>query len=216
MFKIRKLDLLISIYTFCVVVSELMGAKTFPIFSIGKFQINATVAIFVLPLIFTINDVITEVYGKEKARSIIRSNLIVIVLIFFYSLLVTHLPSSKRFLEMNNSYNEVFGVSVRFSFASIIAFVIAEFLDVFIFAKLKEKMGKKNFWLRNNLSNFISEFLDTMVFMFLAFYVLNLLFDANLSFILSIAIPYHALRCFMSVIETPLAYFGINWLKGEK
>ena len=84
MFKINKLDLLISIYIFCVVVSEVMGAKTFPLLKIGTFQLNATVAIFVLPLIFTINDVITEVFGKEKTRSIIRSSLVVIILILLF------------------------------------------------------------------------------------------------------------------------------------
>ena len=63
MFKIEKFDLLVSVYIFCIAVSELMGAKTFPLANIFGYQLNASVAIFVLPLIFTIYDVITEVYG---------------------------------------------------------------------------------------------------------------------------------------------------------
>ena len=86
MFKINKLDLLISIYFFCIAIAELMGAKTFPLLNIGSIKLNASVAIFVLPLIFTINDVITEVYGKERTRSIIRSGLfgIFLILRFLY------------------------------------------------------------------------------------------------------------------------------------
>lgn len=215
MFKIQKLDLLLAVYTFCIVVSELMGAKTFPITRIGTFQLNATVAIFVLPFIFTVNDVITEVLGKEKTRSVIRSNLFVVVLILLYSLLVTHLPPSARFEEMNSPYNTVFGVSVRFALASLTAFAIAEFLDVIVFSKLRTMLGKKNLWLRNNLSNFVSEFFDTAIFMTLAFYALNLSPASNISFILSIGIPYYLLRCFVSIIETPFVYAGVRWLKDE-
>ena len=216
MFKIEKFDLLISIYTFCIVVSEIMGAKTFPLFKIAGFQINATVAIFVIPLVFMVNDVITEVYGKERARSVIRSNLIVVVLILLYSLLVTHLPASARYQPSNGAYDFIFGVSIRFSIASLIAFAIAEFMDVFIFAKIRQRLGKKALWFRTNASNFASEFLDTMVFMTLAFYALNMPFGQNFSFILSIALPYYALRCGLSIIETPLVYIGANWLRKDK
>jgi len=213
MFKIQKLDLLVAIYIFCVVASETMGAKTFPLFRIGGFDIHASVAIFVVPVIFTINDVITEVFGKEKTRSIIRSGLVVVILVLLYSLLVTHLPASKNFAYANDAYNTVFGISARFSLASLLAFASAEFLDVFVFVKLREALGKKDFWLRNNVSNFISELLDTAVFMTLAFWAFNLSPSSNVSFILGLAIPYYALRCIMSLVETPFAYLGIRWLK---
>lgn len=216
MFKINKLDLLISVYIFCVVIAEVMGAKTFPVIKLGDFQLNATVAIFLLPLIFTINDVITEVFGKERTRSIIRSSLFVIILIFIFSILATSLPPSMRFLSNEEAYDKIFGLSARFSFASIIAFTTSEFLDVIVFAKIREKFGKSRLWLRNNASNFISQFVDTLVFMFLAFYALDLTIGANVSFILSIAIPYYLLRCVVSVIETPLTYLGVRWLRSEK
>ena len=69
MFKINKFDFLVSLYIFCIIVSELMGAKTFPL--IGKF--SASVAIFLMPFIFTVNDIVTEVYGKERTKSIIKA-----------------------------------------------------------------------------------------------------------------------------------------------
>jgi len=58
--------------------------------------------------------------------------------------------------------------------------------------------------------------LDTVIFMFLAFYAFNLPFGANLSFLIGIILPYWLLKCFMSIIETPLVYLGVNWLKSEK
>jgi uncharacterized integral membrane protein (TIGR00697 family) len=216
MFKIQKFDLLVSIYIACIAIAELMGGKTFPLANIFGYQLNASVAIFVLPLIFTINDVITEVYGKERTRSVIRSGLIVILFVLLFSLLATSLPPSQRFQESENAYDIIFGLSARIAAASLIAFTIAEFLDVFIFVKLRERLGKKSLWLRNNASNFISQFIDTTIFMFIAFYAPDRSFDANIGFLVSLILPYWLLKCFMSVIETPLVYIGVKWLRKDK
>jgi uncharacterized PurR-regulated membrane protein YhhQ (DUF165 family) len=61
--KLYKFDLLVGIYIFCVVAAELMGAKTFFVANIGSYKLNASVAIFLILFIFTINDMIVEVYG---------------------------------------------------------------------------------------------------------------------------------------------------------
>lgn len=214
--KIEKMDLLIAVYIFCVAVSELMGAKTFPVFDWGWVRLNASVAVFVIPLIFTINDVIVEVYGKERARSIVRSSLVVIFLILLYSLLVTNLPVSKRFTAQEGAYDAIFGLSARFSAASLIAFALSDFLDIYIFAWLRERFGKSKLWLRNNVSNFVSQFIDSATFLILAFYAFDQSFSGNMNFIISLLIPYWLLRCGLSIIETPLVYLGVNWLRGEK
>lgn len=216
MLNIQKFDFLVAFYIACVMISELMGAKTFPIATIGSFHFNATVVIFVLPFIYAVNDIIVEVYGKARAQSIVRSSLFMIFFLLLFSLLATALPASTRFMGTEQSYKTIFGISARFSAASLVAFAISEFSDVFIFAKLRQRLGKKNLWLRTNVSNFASEFLDTAIFMTLAFYALNLSLGANFSFIAGIALPYWLLRCFMSIIETPLVYIGVKWLQPEK
>lgn len=214
--NINRFDFLVAFYITCVMISELMGAKTFPLWSFGSFHLNATVVIFILPFIYAINDVIVEVYGKERAQSIVRSSLVMIFFLLLFSLLATNLPPSKRFFLTDPAYKTIFRISARFSAASLIAFAISEFSDVFIFAKLRQKLGKKNLWLRTNVSNFASEFLDTAIFMTLAFYALNLSIASNFSFIAGIALPYWLLRCAMSIIETPLVYMGVKWLHQEK
>lgn len=215
MFKIEKLDLLISIYIFCIVVSEVMGTKTFPLMTIGTFTLNASVAIFVFPLIFTINDIIIEVYGKAKAKSVMRSGLVIIFLILLFSLLATSLPPSTRFASSENAYDTIFGLSVRFAFASLAAFAIADFMDILIFAKLRQKLGKKGLWIRTNASNFISHLLDTIIFMVLAFYAFDQSFNDNFAFLFSLIIPYWLTKCAMSILETPLVYLGVKWLKNK-
>ncbi len=193
-----------------------MGAKTFPLISVGWLHLNTSVAIFTVPLVFTINDIITEVYGKARTRSIIRAGLCTVVLILLYTLLATALPPSTRFAPTENAYQTIFGLSARFSFASLLAFAIAEFTDVYVFVKIRQKLGNSALWLRNNVSNFIAQFLDTVIFMTVAFYALDKGFGENMTFIIGLLIPYWLIKCAMSIIETPFVYWGVKWLRTEK
>ncbi len=211
--KVNRFDLLVSIYIFCICVAELMGAKTFPLLTLGSFKLSASVAIFVIPILFTINDVIVEVHGKERARSVIRSGLFVIFLLFLASLIFISLPPSGRFAGSEQAYDTVFGTSIRIMVSSLIAFTIAEFTDVFVFVWIRKKLGSQALWFRNNVSNFVAEFFDTVIFMTLAFSALDKSFGYNAVFLIGLILPYWLLKCFMSVIETPFVYWGIKWLK---
>ncbi|MEK7562036.1 MAG: queuosine precursor transporter, partial [Patescibacteria group bacterium] len=207
--------LVVALYIFGVMSAELMGAKTFPLTSFSWMHLNASVAIFVLPLLFTLTDVVVEVHGKKRARSMVWSGLIVVALLFLFAVLATHLSPSHRFSSTESAYDKIFGLTARISLASLTAFAISEFLDVAIFAKLRQKLHKKVLWLRNNLSNFVSMFIDSLVFIFLAFYSLNHGLGDNLSFLFGLIIPYWLIKCCLSIIETPLVYVGVRWLRGK-
>lgn len=213
---LHKLDLLIALYVFCIATSELMGAKTFTLLTTPWLTLNTSVAVFTVPLVFTINDVITEVYGKERTRSIIRSGLFVVVLIMLFSLLYTNLPASQRFAPTEGAYDTIFGLSARFSFASLVAFAVAEFTDLFIFVKIRKALGDKALWFRNNVSNFTAQLLDTIIFMTVAFYAFDQGIGENVSFIVGLLIPYWLIKCAMSVLETPFVYLGVKWLKDDR
>ena len=216
MLKIEKFDLLVSLYIFCILISELMGGKTFFITKIGSFPLNASVAIFLLPIVFTINDIIIEVFGKERARSVVRSGLLMVFLMIVFSFLAISLPPSTRFSPRETFYDNIFGTTIRIAFASLTAFALAEFTDIFVFSRIRQKLGKSKLWFRNNVSNIISQFIDTVIFMVLAFYAIDKPFANNFAFLTGLILPYWLLKCFMSVIETPFVYLGVRWLKKEK
>lgn len=211
--NMRKFDILIALYVFGIMVVELMGAKTFPVATIGNFHLTASVAIFVMPLLYTSIDVIVEVYGKQRARSVIRAGLMIVILQVLAAYLFTSLPSSNEFINNSTAYNTIFGTSIRFGLASILAFAASELLDVAVFSKLRQKMNKKGLWLRNNAANFISQFIDSVVWTTLAFYAFNQSLDNNFALIAGIVVPYYLVRCAMSVVETPLVYIGVHWIK---
>lgn len=214
--QINKLDFLISLYIFCLIVAELMGGKTFAILQIGSFHLNASVGIFLIPLIYSINDTIIEVYGTQRAKSIYRSGLCMIVFLLLFSILAIKLPPSARFVKTESAYELIFGQSIRIALASLTAFAISDLLDIMIFSQLTQRLGKTKLWLRTNLSNIVSEFFDTTLFMVLAFYALDKTFGSNALFLSSLILPYWLLKCAMSVIETPFVYLGVKWLKGDK
>ena len=216
MLKLEKFDLLVAVYIFCIVTSELLGAKTVPLADFGWIRFNMSVAILTFPLVFTINDIITEVYGKERTKSVIRAGLVVVALTFVFAGIATWLPASPRFADMEPHYDAVFMQSMRMSFASLTAFILAEFTDLFIFVRIRKALGAKALWLRTNVSNFLSQLLDTVVFMTLAFWNLQDPAMANIVFLTSLIIPYWLVKCAMSVLETPFVYWGVRWLKTEK
>lgn len=213
--KIYKFDLLVAIYICCIAITELMGSKTVPLFTIGSLHLTASVALLAVPLLFTINDVIVEVHGKQRARSVVFCGLIVMVVLLATSLLATHLPPSSRFAIDEAAYDTIFGKTARIAAASITAFALAELLDVWVFSKIRERMGKGKLWLRNNVSNFSAQLIDTTIFITLAFYAFDKPAGSNLSFLIGLIVPYWLLKCFMSVIETPFVYWGVKWLRRD-
>jgi uncharacterized integral membrane protein (TIGR00697 family) len=212
---IRKFDLLVSLYIGFLAIAELMGGKTFPLATIGTFTLTASTAIFVMPMLFTINDMVTEVYGPERTRSIIRSGLVVVAIFSVAALLFTSLPPSKRFAATEASYDTIFFQSARISIASLIAFALSELTDVFVFVKIRKAMGKRALWFRNNVSNIVGQLIDTVIFMTLAFYAFDKPVSANLPFLTGLILPYWGIKCAMSAIETPFVYLGIRWLGAE-
>ncbi|HUS26230.1 MAG TPA: queuosine precursor transporter [Nevskiaceae bacterium] len=213
--NIRKFDLVVALYIFGVMVAELMGAKTFPLTQFSWLHLNATVAIFVMPLLFTLTDIVVEVHGRKRARSMVFSGLITVFLLLLFGLLATSLPPSVRFAGSEAAYDAIFKASTQIAFASIVAFAASELLDVAVFSKLRKALGGRALWLRNNVSNFVSQLIDSTVFVVLAFYAFSMSPGDNASFLVGIIIPYWLIRCALSVFETPLVYLGVWWLKGD-
>ena len=203
MAQAAKTDFLHALYIAAIVAAELMGSKIFTLYGL-----NASVAIFVLPLTFSINDIIFEVYDKKRALSFVRSGLYILFFLVLFNILALILPPAERFLATQDAYQLIFSKSLRITMASLLAFWTSERLDVYIFSRLKEKFEQHQFWVRNNLSNLFGLLIDTTVFMFLAFYK-----PGNFWFILSLVWPYWLLKFIFSAFGTPLTAWGVKWLR---
>lgn len=204
----KKLSLLLSLYIGILVIVNLLGTKI-----IMLFGISASVGIFLFPVLFLITDIVEEVYGRKEVMKFIIGGVIVLCIAFACTALFVVLPPAERFLPNNDAYTTVFGSTLRIILASLVAFVISQLHDAFAFEWWKRKTNGAALWLRNNLSTIVSQFIDTCIFMFIAFYRINERFTVG--FLFQLIIPYFLLKLAFAIIDTPFVYLGVRWLRSS-
>jgi queuosine precursor transporter len=200
--------MLLALFVGSMVLVNTIGTK---ITSIAGIRVS--VGIFFMPLLFLITDIVGEVHGRERAGSFVRTASGILIFSFamvFLSIRMT--PNATWGLQ--EEYALIFGSSLRMTFASIISFIISQSVDVTAFAFWKRVTRGRYLWLRNNLSTIFSQFIDTVIFMFIAFYRINPSYTAG--FIFSLIIPYWLFKVLFALLDTPLCYIGVRWLKSER
>ena len=190
-----------------------MGSKTFPLFKIFNFNLTGSIGMFLMPWIFSINDIFTEIFGFKRTKNLAKISILMVFLLILLAAFAVVLPPSSRYAATNEAYKTIFSQSIRISIASLIAMAVSNFADIKLFWRLKQKLSKYGLWFRNNLSNILATFLDTVIFMALAFYNPGNDFINNFHFLSGLIIPYWLLKVFMSTLSTPFDYAGIKWLK---
>ncbi len=202
-----KLATLTALFVAGVVASNLMGGK------IADFSLfYASVGLLVFPASMLTLDILQEVEGKEKTRKIVFGTAIAMFFIFAMTLIAVWLPSAPRDFYPTE-YGKIFGVSLRIIIGSIIAFVTAELVDIYVFKFVKEFTNGKMLWLRTNVSTLVSEFIDTAIFMTVAFYGITPKHDAL--FVIGLILPWWLIKCGYAFVGTPLVYAGAAWLRKE-
>lgn len=201
----RKTLTLLGIFVSALIIANLLGTKITTFFGI-----SVSVGIFAYPISFLCTDIIEEVRGKEVTKQFIKAGMIALVMMFAWVALSVYLPPANRY-QLNAEYTAVFSNSMRMIIASLVAFTIGQYHDIWAFSFWKKKTKGKFLWLRNNLSTIFSQFIDTTIFMFIAFYGISPKFDV--AFIIQLIIPYWLFKIAFAIIDTPLVYMGVKWLK---
>jgi len=200
-----KTDLLLGFFIGSLVLANILGTKITTLFGV-----RVSVGIFFIPLLFLITDIVAEVHGKKKAKAFVYIAVFVLLFTLFMMWFSIKLPANQTWGNQA-AYASVFGSGLRMVIASIIAFVISQFHDVWAFHFLKKKTKGKLLWLRNNISTAASQLIDTVIFMFIAFYHVTPKFTAP--FIISLIIPYWLFKVVFAIIDTPFVYAGVWWLR---
>jgi len=202
-----RLHILLGLFVGLLVGMNLLGNKITTLFGI-----SVSVGIFMVPLTFLITDIVEEVHGKKIVTHFIVAGVITLILTFLFTGLFIALPPNARF-SYNEEYRIVFGSSMRIMVASLVAFLLAQYHDIWAFAFWKKRTKGKALWLRNNLSTWGSQAIDTFAFMMIAFYQITPKF--TFAFIISLAIPYYLFKMAFAVLDTPLVYLGVWWLRQD-
>ncbi len=202
----KKIIVCLVLYIVALLASNTLGIKTMPFL----FGTHLSVSVFYFPLVFLMTDIIGEVYGKRMAKMFVLAGFLSVLVFFIFNVISIVAPWAGASMWAHDSYNTLYSVSLRISLASMLAYVIGEYQDVIAFFFFKARQGGKYFWLRSNLSNIWSQFLDTVIFMVVAFAGVY----STPKLILMI-IPWWIYKVLMGFAFTPLSYLGIRILKGK-
>lgn len=162
--KTQLYQILTGVFVACLLISNILAAKTF---TLGSFILPTAVIIF--PVVYIVNDVLAEIYGFRKARSIILLGFILNALaVLAYSIAII-LPAPDYAAEGAAAFATVLGSTWRLLFASFAAYLIGSLINALVMVRMKEKL-EKYLMFRCVLSTLIGEGLDACVFITIAFY----------------------------------------------
>ena len=155
--------ILIGLYIACELIANVTASK--PV-QLGGIVVPA--AIFIYTLTFTLIDLINESFGKQGARKVILAALIANLLLAAYVQLAVILPPAS-FYSGQEAFSGVLGSTPRIVFASLTAYLISSLIDAEIFSFWRARVQRLK-WTRVLVSNTISTWVDSVIFITLAFY----------------------------------------------
>ncbi len=200
---------LAALFITSLVVSNLIFQKFFYWDFFGLYTFKISVGILPYPITFLITDLISEIYGKKKA------NRVVIVGIFasFFSMAIIYVANNVPAIDTSpigdELFTKIFGLSPIAVLASMIAYLLAQFIDIRIFHFWKDYTNGKHLWLRNNFSTFTSQFIDTLTVILLlcSFGVLpwSIFYDLLISGFL--------FKVLIALLDTPILYLAVYYFR---
>jgi uncharacterized integral membrane protein (TIGR00697 family) len=188
-----------------LVVSNLIFQKFFYWDFFGIYRFEISVGILPYPITFLITDIISEVYGEKKANQIVTAGIFASV----FSLLIVYVANAVPAIEnspvTNELFTKVFGQTVLAVLASMMAYLAAQYIDIYIFHFWKRATKGKMLWLRNNFSTFTSQFVDTFTVLFLLCNFEILPWNLFSSFLLSGFL----FKVLIAILDTPVLYAAV-------
>ena len=202
--------LLGALFITSLVVSNLIFQKFFywhpfdiQIFGFNLFEIS--VGILPYPITFLITDLISEIYGKKRANQVVVTGIFASVFSLLIILVADSVPAIENSPVDDALFTKVFGQSVIAVFASMTAYLFAQFIDIQIYHFWKRLTKGKHLWLRNNFSTWFSQFIDT-------FSILTLLCSFGVlpweSF-KGLLISGFLFKVMVAALDTPFLYLGV-------
>lgn len=210
-FKNKFYLILAGIFIASLVCSNLIFQKFFTWTPFGIYTFEISVGILPYPITFLVTDLISELYGKKKADQVVITGLIASVFIMGIILLADFLPQTDWSPVDSETFNRVFGLFGPAVFASMVAYLIAQFIDIRMFHFWKRLTKGKHLWLRNNGSTIVSQFVDTAA-------VLSLLCFTGVvewSRFMSLLENGFLFKVLVALLDTPIIYGIIHLLKGK-
>lgn len=191
-----------------VVGITIANATTIKIIHIGSIMFTAGALAY--PITFAVTDIIGDVFGPHEGRKFVWIGFLSQLIFVFFAWFVVVMPAAP-FLnpKITESVRVVFYSVPRIVFASLVAYLVSQTHDVWAFDFWKRKVPN-HLWVRNNFSTFVSQMIDTILFIGIAF--IGVLTWREL---FGIALAEYTIKLIVALIDTPFVYTGIHWMTGK-
>ncbi|MCC7297351.1 MAG: queuosine precursor transporter [Bacteroidia bacterium] len=207
------------------IIAEFVGVKIFSLEqSLGFAPVNwnfmgaersftLTAGVILWPIVFIMTDLINEYYGKKGVRKLSYLTAIMLVYAFVMTFLAMKSTpadwwvgskSAQGIADYGKAFNGVFGQGLSIILGSLIAFLIGQIIDAFIFSKLKKRTGHNMIWIRATGSTLVSQLIDSFVVLYVAFYLGG---NWTLTQIVGVGIMNYIYKVAMAFLLLPLLYF---------
>jgi queuosine precursor transporter len=191
-----------SLFVATLVASNILAVK---IADVGPFSVPAAIVIF--PLAYLFGDVLTEVWGYRVARTVIWTGFFANIIVVLFIAAAIAIPADGHYSDQA-AYARVLGESPRLVLASLTAYLLGEFLNAFVLARLKVATNGRFLWTRTIGSTLVGQGVDSAVFISLAFGGIQ-----PWSVLIIIIRDVWVVKVLYEVIATPITYALVTALK---
>jgi uncharacterized integral membrane protein (TIGR00697 family) len=203
--------LLAGLFITSLVVSNLIFQKffywyPFDIKIFGNSLFELSVGVLPYPITFLITDLISEIYGKKSANQVVITGIFASFFSMGILLIANEVPAIKNSPIDDQTFNEVFALSPIAVLASMIAYLIAQFIDIRIYHFWKNLTQGKMLWLRNNFSTFTSQFVDSL----LVIGLLSIFGVLEWTLFWGLVISSFLFKVLVAALDTPLLYLFVG------
>jgi uncharacterized integral membrane protein (TIGR00697 family) len=148
---------LTSVFVSCLLLGDIIGGKT-----IGPARAPISVGIIPFPVTFLLTDVVNDFYGRRGARFLTLVGFAMAVLAYAVLQISTWLSPHESTYFSQAEFAKIFGGSAQLFVASMVAYLISQFLDISVFQFWKALTKSKHLWLRATGSTLLSQIVDTV------------------------------------------------------
>jgi uncharacterized integral membrane protein (TIGR00697 family) len=198
----RYLDVVSAVFVTSVLVSNLAAQK---LFALGPATFTAGILVF--PISYIFGDVLTEVYGFNRARRVIYLGLLANLFMALVLWIAIQLPPAPGW-NLQHEFEAVFSLVPRIVIASVLGYIAGELTNSLVMSRLKIWTQGKHLWVRTISSTVAGQLVDTSVFVLVAF--LGVFAD---SILLPAILSAWVFKVLYEALATPLTYFVVGKLK---
>ena len=211
-FKEKLFLLLSGIFLTSLVLANIIGTTKFVI----VFGLTVPAGVLAYPFTFLATDLICELYGKKRAQALVWVGFAMNFFMLGLMMLGHYLKDASGISGATSTFESVYEFMIGNVIASMIAYLIAQSVDVKLFHFWKNLTKGKHLWLRNNLSTVVSQLADTTAIMTILYLANNLGTSIqSIGELVGLIFASYIFKVFVALFDTPLFYIGVWALKDK-